>query len=201
MVPAGGAVADVTAGPDARTRILDAALALMSEHGSAGTSMRQLAAACDLNVATIYHYFPSKADLLRSVLDERRYGERLSTDAPPLRAADGPRDRLTALLDWLWTQALEEEDVFRLLVGEGMRGEAAATTSAVGVTSALTASIEVWLRSDFPELPAERAGALARVLRGHVFALVVEHLALGGVSVAAARERGAELAAVVFPEP
>ena len=48
--------------PDPRTRILDAALALMSEQGSAGASMRQLAAACGLNVATIYHYFPSKAD-------------------------------------------------------------------------------------------------------------------------------------------
>lgn len=199
MTPARGAVADLPAA-DARTRILDAALALMSEHGSVGMSMRQLAATCDLNVATIYHYFPSKADLLRSVLDERRYGERLSTDAPPLQATDPPRHRLTSLLEWLWAQALEEEEVFRLLVGEAMRGEGTAVSSAGAVASALTASIEGWLRSDFPELAPERAGALARVLRGHVFALVVEHLALGGVDVGAARERGAELAAVVFPE-
>ncbi len=46
--------------------------------------MRQLATACGLNVATIYHYFPSKADLLRSVMAERRYGERLGTEGPGL---------------------------------------------------------------------------------------------------------------------
>jgi AcrR family transcriptional regulator len=63
---------------DQRGRILDAALRLMAEQGSAGASMRQLAAACHLNVATLYHYFPSKADLLRSVVEERRYGERRS---------------------------------------------------------------------------------------------------------------------------
>ena len=78
-----------TASP--RTRILDAALALMSGQGSAGVSMRQLAAACNLNVATIYHYFPSKADLLRSVMEERRYDERLDRDAPVLDPS--PRDR------------------------------------------------------------------------------------------------------------
>ena len=51
-----------------RARILDAALSLMSEHGVAGTSMRMLAGECGLNVATLYHHFPSKADLLRAVL-------------------------------------------------------------------------------------------------------------------------------------
>ena len=48
-----------------RERILDAALLLMSDRGAGSTSMRQLAKACDLNVASIYHYFPSKADLLQ----------------------------------------------------------------------------------------------------------------------------------------
>ena len=49
----------MTVAVDQRGRILDAALRLMAEQGSVGASMRQLAAACDLNVATIYHYFPS----------------------------------------------------------------------------------------------------------------------------------------------
>ena len=183
---------------DARTRILDAALALMSEQGSAGASMRQLAAACGLNVATIYHYFPSKADLLRSVMEERRYGERLSADSPDLDPDVAPQARLAALIGWIWERALDEEAVFRLLVGEGLRGEEAATSSAVEVVDALAAAIEVWLRAGFPELTGDPA-ALARVIRGQVFALVVEHLALGGVDLATARSRAAELAAVVFP--
>jgi AcrR family transcriptional regulator len=190
--------AEVTPPAGARTRILDAALALMSEQGSAGASMRQLAAASGLNVATIYHYFPSKADVLRSVMEERRYGERLSTDAPPLDPSLPARARLVAMLEWLWANALEEETVFRLLVGEALRGEEAATTSAREVVDALAVSIEAWLTAGFPELDGGHA-ALARVIRGQVFALVIEHLALGGVTVAVGRQRAEELAAVVFP--
>jgi AcrR family transcriptional regulator len=190
-----------TTAADPRTRILDAALALMSEQGSAGASMRQLAAACGLNVATIYHYFPSKADLLRSVMEERRYDERLGTEPPPIDPSGPPRQRLVALLEWLWANALAEEAVWRLLVGEALRGEAAATSSASELVDALAATLEVWLRDGFPELGTgpEHLAALARVIRGQVFALVVEHLALGGVTAAVARARADELAAIVFP--
>lgn len=186
------------AGPDARTRILDAALALMSEQGSAGASMRQLATASGLNVATIYHYFPSKADVLRSVTAERRYGERLSSDSPPMDPSMPPRDRLVGVLEWLWANALEEETVFRLLVGEALRGEDAAITSAREVVEALAVTIETWLTDGFPEHTGDM-GALARVLRGQVFALVIEHLAVGAVTVDVARQRAEELASVVFP--
>ena len=191
--------AATAAGP--RTRILDAALALMSEQGSAGASMRQLAAACGMNVATIYHYFPSKADLLRSVMEERRYDERLATEAPVLDRAVPPQARLVELVVWLWGNALAEEAVWRLLVGEALRGEEAATSSAAELVEALAASLQVWLRDGFPELdgdPARLAG-MARVVRGQVFALVVEHLALGGVTPLVARSRAEELATVVFP--
>lgn len=188
----------VAAAGDQRGRILDAALALMSEQGSAGASMRQLAAACGLNVATLYHYFPSKADLLRSVMEERRYGERISTEPPPLDHALPPRARLVELLAWLWANALEEEAVWRLLVGEAMRGEPAATQTTAEVVGALATGIEAWLADGFPELTGERA-AVARVVRGQVFALVVEHLAIGAVTPEVARQRAAELAAVIFP--
>jgi AcrR family transcriptional regulator len=195
------APASGTAAADPRTRILDAALALMSEQGSAGASMRQLAAACGLNVATIYHYFPSKADLLRSVMEERRYDERLSTEAPAIDSSVPPRQRLVDLLEWLWANALAEEAVWRLLVGEALRGEAAATSSATELVEVLAATLEVWLRDGFPELgdDQQRLGEIARVVRGQVFALVVEHLALGGVTPAVARARAQELASIVFP--
>ncbi len=183
---------------DRRTAILDAALALVGEQGSTGSSMRQLAAACGLNVATIYHYFPSKADLLRSVMEERRYGERLGTEVPLLDPAAPPRERLVALIEWLWSNAREEEAVWRLLIGEALRGEADATASASEVADALAATLEAWIASGFPELQGDPA-ALARVIRGQVFSLVVEHLALGPVSDAGARERADELARLLFP--
>jgi AcrR family transcriptional regulator len=186
------------ASTDPRTRILDAALALMSEQGSAGASMRQIAAACGLNVATIYHYFPSKADILRSVMEERRYGERLGVEVPELDPALAPRERLVRLLVWLWSNARDEETVWRLLIGEALRREATATSSAAEVVVALEATLETWVRTGFPELAGDPA-ALARVVRGQVFSLVVEHLALGEVSDAAARARADELAGLVFP--
>jgi AcrR family transcriptional regulator len=183
---------------DQRGRILDAALHLMAEQGSVGASMRQLAAACELNVATLYHYFPSKADLLESVVRERQYGERLALDAPPLDHSVPPRERFVALLDWLWANALEEQAVWRLIVGEAVRGEVAATRAAADVVELLGGTLEAWLESGFPEIEGDRA-ALARVLRGQVFALVVEHLALGEVTTGVAHERAEELAAVLLP--
>ncbi len=195
-----GAPAEVAAAPsaDPRTRILDAALELMSEQGSAGASMRQLAAACGLNVATIYHYFPSKADILRSVMEERRYGERLGTEVPALDPAVPPRERLVHLIEWLWSNARDEETVWRLLIGEALRREAHATSSALEVVDALEATLGGWIADGFPELDGDPA-RLARVVRGQVFSLVVEHLALGEVSDAMARERATELAGLVFP--
>ena len=188
----------VSAPPDQRARIIDAALHLMSEHGSASATMRQLATAGDLNVATLYHYFPSKADLLRSVMTERRYGERLAQEKPPLDAAMTAHDRLVALIGCLWANTLEEEAVWRLLIGEAIHGEADATTSVREVVDALAVTIRRWLDDSFPEIPGDHA-ALSRVILGQVFALVVEHLALGGVSTSAARERAEELATLVVP--
>ena len=83
-------------------------------------------------------------------------------------------------------------------VGEALRGEEAATTSASDLVDALAATLEGWLADGFPELTGD-LGALARVIRGQVFALVVEHLALGAVTPAVARARAEELAVIVFP--
>jgi AcrR family transcriptional regulator len=46
-----------------RDRILLTAMSRMSEQGVEGTSMRELATAVEVNVASLYHYFPSKKDL------------------------------------------------------------------------------------------------------------------------------------------
>ena len=183
---------------DRGDRILDAALALMATRGAAGTSMRQVASACNRNVATIYHYFPSKAFLLRSILEERRYGERLRVDGPRLDESDPPRDRLVALIDWLRADAVEDEAVWRLLLGESLRGEEAAASALEDVLDLLATRIAEWLRAGFPEL-AGGPTAIARVVRSHVLALVVEHLASRPMSTAAARRRAEELAAVVLP--
>lgn len=164
-----------------RARILDAALSLMSEHGVAGTSMRMLAGECGLNVATLYHHFPSKADLLAAVLAERGYLHRLAEEHPPaeLRRGDpSPAKRLERLVRWLWWASQQEEAVWRLLVGESLRGTAAARTAATAIVEALDEAVTGWLREVVPEL-GRRTEPVARLVRSLLFSLVVEHLALG----------------------
>lgn len=59
-------------GAEARTRLLDAALALFAEKGFAKTSTREIALAAQVNVASISYYFGDKAGLYRAVwLDPR----------------------------------------------------------------------------------------------------------------------------------
>ena len=162
-----------------RQRILDAALSLMSEHGVAGTSMRMLAGECGLNVATLYHHFPSKADLLRAVLSERGYVQRLDREGPPDELLHGTTsERLGRFVRWLWLASLAEESVWRLLVGESLRGDASARVEANALVDAIDAALPAWLDRVVPEL-GERNVAVARLVRAQLFSLVVEHLALG----------------------
>jgi AcrR family transcriptional regulator len=185
---------------ESRQRILDAALSLMSERGAAGMSMRMLAGACDLNVATLYHYFPSKADLLRALIEERRYGERLATEEPPIDATLPAGERLATFVRWVAERTLEEEVVLRLLLGEGLRGDATARESATGLIAQLDAGLATWLARGFPELDARGLApdVAARLVRRSLLALVTEHLATGSADVDAHAD---ELAEVVFEGP
>ncbi len=141
-----------TAGVNQRERILDAALRLMAEHGSAGVSMRQLARACDLQVAAIYHYFSSKEALLAAVIDERRFGARLE-EIPDIDRRWSPERRLRVIVDAVWDGAMGEEYVWRLLLGEGLRGEPAAVPVGRDLLARFRVGLIAWLADAVPELP------------------------------------------------
>jgi AcrR family transcriptional regulator len=134
-----------------RERILDAALELMSERGSAATSMRQLARACGVQVAAIYHYFDSKDALLRAVIDERRYSSRL-VDLGGIDAQGSVEDRVRAVFDLFWRGALEEEPVLRLLLGEAMRNQAAALPTGSELLEVFSEGVRAALAAVAPEL-------------------------------------------------
>lgn len=183
---------------DQRARILSTALDLMSSRGVAATSMRDLANACGLNVSTLYHYFGSKADLVRAVFSERRYAERLGEDRPQLNPDLPAADRLTALLRFLWEGARAEEPVWRLLITESIHGDEAVQAEIGALVDALDASITAWLAELVPELGADTAAdpaTVARLIHAQLFSLMIEHLALGTVD--AERATG-DLAQVVF---
>lgn len=162
---------------DVRARILDAALRLMAEGGLHGTSMRALATDVGLNVATLYHYFPSKQELFDEAVAHQH--EALLVGEPP--APDptrSPEERLTALLGWLLGEIHERgEHIWRLLLGESLRGEPTVTAVAAELSLAFEATLASWLDETLPEVggPADRR-RLARLLRAAVYGGIVESL-------------------------
>ena len=79
-----------------RQAILDAALALFSERGFFGASLRDIAGAVGVRESALYHYFPSKDALFEALIaaDQDTRRERLAAvlDEPD----DDPRPRWNA---------------------------------------------------------------------------------------------------------
>ena len=157
-----------------REHILDAALRLMSEQGAGATSMRQLAAECGLNVAALYHYFPSKADLLRSVIEERQYALRLR-ELPEVDPALPPRERLTALLLAMWEGAAQEEEIWRLLLGEGLRGDETALAVGRELLETIEPALHAWLETLFADTSLD-CDAMTSLIMSQLFSYFVTHL-------------------------
>ena len=65
--------------------ILEAALQLFSKHGYRGTSIREIAEAAGLSTGNVYHHFPDKEALFRTLLDQ--YWEAIDTPDFPFNKA------------------------------------------------------------------------------------------------------------------
>ena len=66
-----------------RDRIVDAALRLFSERGTAAVSVRELADAAGVTVPGLYYHFASKADLIREVYRTQGLGRSEDEYDPP----------------------------------------------------------------------------------------------------------------------
>src|SRR5205823_385749 len=80
------------------TRIEDASLGLFFERGFKSTTMREIAVACGITAGALYNHFPSKDQLLYSIM--RRVHDDLEADLTLARdeAGDGPADQLRAVV-------------------------------------------------------------------------------------------------------
>jgi AcrR family transcriptional regulator len=166
-----------TDGLTTRRKILQIALTLMAQRGVDGTSMRDLASACDLNVASLYHYFPSKRELLEAVLVERGY-------FPVRHRWPGPGSDPTdegKLANMLWeilVAVFEVEDFVRLMVGEAMRDEVTARAVGLDLFTTFQVSMEEWILKHRPDLDeASGAGEVSRLLTAMVVGTFVQHAA------------------------
>jgi len=90
-----------------RAAVLAAAARLFAEHGVAGVSMDQVAAAAGVGKGTVFRRFGDKAGLAAALLDarERELQEAILRGPPPLGPGADPADRLAAFaaayLDYL----------------------------------------------------------------------------------------------------
>ena len=176
----------------------------MSQRGVDGTSMRDLASAAGLNVASLYHYFPSKRDLLEAVLVEQGV---LPLQAPliDLDAAGTGEPSLADLLTDILVSMFEVEDFVRLMIGEAMRGERTARSVGLDLFTSFQDHIEEWITKNRPDLDARSgAGEVARLLSAMVVGVFVLHSAgvisgesedLGALSV----QRAGEAANILRP--
>jgi AcrR family transcriptional regulator len=53
-----------------RRQVLDAGLQLFSRQGYRGTSVREIAEAAGVSIGNVYHHFPDKESIFRTLLDE-----------------------------------------------------------------------------------------------------------------------------------
>jgi AcrR family transcriptional regulator len=175
----------------------------MAQQGVDGTSMRNLAAATGLNVASLYHYFPSKRDLLVAVLEERGFVDNPTPIQPQL--SRDPATDLADLLNDILQSMLEVEDFVRLMMGEVMRGDDTAHAVGNDLFVATQESLEHWLNEHEPPLcpPSEQA-AMARMLRSLLVGLFFEHVAGvldDGDATTVFRTRADEVAALLEQRP
>lgn len=81
-----------------RARILEATLDLAAEGGFDGVQMREVAAAADVALGTLYRYFPSKEGLVVSAMTQSVEDLRQVLAGKPPRG-DTPAERVVDVLD------------------------------------------------------------------------------------------------------
>ncbi len=106
-----------------RNRVLDAATALVFEHGVAGTTLDDVRVAADVSKGQLYHYFADKDDLVHAVIDR--------TVEQVLGAQPALADLSTWTAITTWFDELVQLQVDRRAVGGcpigGLAGELAET--------------------------------------------------------------------------
>lgn len=107
-----------TDGDRTRERVLEVALPLFAAEGFAGTSVRTVAAAAEVNVATLAYHFTDKQGLYDAVV--QRLHEDLAADLGARLAGEvtgtDPRARLRGWLLQAWRFAGDHREHLRLLL-------------------------------------------------------------------------------------
>src|SRR5215813_8696461 len=97
-----------TMSENAREAILEAARRTAQAHGFGGLNFRDIGAEVGIKAASIYHHFPSKADLGAEVA--KRYWEDTSANLEALAVAAGDPVKALRAYPGLFRRSLEAEN-------------------------------------------------------------------------------------------
>jgi AcrR family transcriptional regulator len=85
--------------PDTRARIIEAARQLFFQQGYTATGIAQILQESDANSGSLYHFFPTKEDLLVAVLETYKEMLHPYVVQPAYERASDPVERVFAILD------------------------------------------------------------------------------------------------------
>ncbi|OLR91872.1 TetR/AcrR family transcriptional regulator [Actinokineospora bangkokensis] len=161
-------------GAISRSAIVDAATALFSTRGYAGTTISAIAAAADVHAGSLYHAFGSKQGLLSAVMatvaDRAFAAVKAVTDLPRATVADRLRDTAHALIDdpvflrlflLLALENVDDPEVRALVDGVRRRARAAVADALLTELSGLDAATRTAV--------TDVAGRIALILLDGIF--------------------------------
>jgi AcrR family transcriptional regulator len=160
-----------------RDRIVETALRLFSERGTASVSVRDLAEAGGVTVPGLYYHFASKAELIQAVYQARGMGrsiEELGPDELPrpgrieARVAEHARQSFARLV--------EDEEFLRLMHREAVLGDADALEVGQVMRDRYRARWRDVLAGSNDVAPGADLAAAADVIATFLWGLFVEYL-------------------------
>ena len=103
-----------------QVQIVEAAAKLFAEKGFDGTSIDDIAEACGVAPGLIYHYFDSKADILKALIEQKSFLPRMAEilKAPPKATVE---ETLVELAKAMWEMLEERREMALMMHGEMQR--------------------------------------------------------------------------------
>jgi AcrR family transcriptional regulator len=175
---------------DRRDEILKASLHLFALKGFHGTTMRDIARSANITEGLIYHYFESKRDLFRAIIQEYSFLPLLRT-LPDLAEQLDLRALLIVLARGFFDVLRQNTELTRLLLQEVQvfpEEKEAFFADAVGESIAALASILDARMSERARTQVD-ASVAARLFFNSLLAFFVEQEILGGKYLLPADER------------
>ncbi len=116
---------------DKKTHIINHAIDLFAEKGFEGTSIRDLAARADVNVAMVNYYFGSKEKLFENMVEERAAYTRVVLDEIAHNNSLSDIEKIEGVIDALITKLFTNRKYHRVLYQEMMLSQREALAQAI----------------------------------------------------------------------